>query len=256
MKSRTLTYYRDLIGVLVAKEFKVRYKSTVLGYLWSILHPLAFAMVYFLVFKKFMDIPTEDYALFLITGLFPWQWFQNSLNASNASFVGNASLIKKVNFSRAFLVLAGVLNDVIHFLISIPVIVGFMLYYHETPSVNWLWGIPLLVAIQLLLTYGVALFLATCNLFFRDLERLTIILTTLWFFATPIIYPVEMIPDGYRWLLYANPMAGLTVCWRSLFREGFIPMNLCGSAFALAVVAYLLGAGVYRALKWRFAEVV
>ena len=258
MNAATLGYYRDLLFVLVAKEFKVRYKSTFLGYVWSILNPLAFAAVYFFVFKHALAdrVKMEDYALYLILGLFPWQWFANSVNSSNQFFLSNDSLIKKVRFPRAFLVLAGVLNDLIHFAVSIPVIVAFMLYYHEYPSVAWIWWIPFLVGIQLLFTYSVALFLATCNLFFRDLDRLTAIFTLMWFFLTPVLYPIEIIPDQYRWGLFANPMASLIVCWRSVFLEGRLPLNYAGSALALSIVAYFVAQSVYRSLQWRFAEVV
>ena len=262
MNAATLGYYRDLLFVLVAKEFKVRYKSTFLGYVWSILNPLAFAAVYFFVFKHLVSrggqagAEIKNYALYLILGLFPWQWFANSVNSSNSFFLSNDSLIKKVRFPRAFLVLAGVLNDLIHFAVSIPVMVAFMLYYREYPSVTWLWYIPFLVGVQLLFTYSVALFIATCNLFFRDLDRLTAIFTLMWFFLTPVIYPIEIISERYPWGLFVNPMASLIVCWRSVFLEGRLPLNYAGSALAFSVVAYLIAQSVYRSLQWRFAEVV
>jgi lipopolysaccharide transport system permease protein len=256
MNRPTLPYYRDLVRVLVAKELKVRYKSTVLGYAWSVLHPLAFASVFFVLFRIIMRIQMENYALFLITGLFPWQWFQNSVTMSNRSFLGSASLIKKVKFPRAFLPLAGVLNDLLHFLISLPIIVLFMAIYRTWPSPAWIWGVPTLIALQFTLTYGLALFFATCNLFFRDLERITFILTLLWFYVTPVVFPVSMVPEHLQWAVYANPMAGVIVCWRRLLLEGTLPPALLASAGAYAVAAALVGYHVYRRLEWRFAEVV
>src|SRR4030042_5443535 len=97
---KRLKYYRDLIVILTQKEVKVRYKSTVFGYVWSIAHPLAFAFVFFMAFKVVMRIQMEGYAVFLIAGLFPWQWFSNSINASPTIFLHNSSLIKKVNLPR------------------------------------------------------------------------------------------------------------------------------------------------------------
>jgi lipopolysaccharide transport system permease protein len=256
MISRAYEYYRDLVAVLVAKEFKVRYKSTFFGYAWSVLHPLAFAGVFYIMFKIIVRIKMDDYVLFLICGLFPWQWFQNSVNASNFSFLNNASLIKKVKFPRAFLALAGVLNDTIHFVISIPVIAIFMVCYGKYPSLSWLWQIPVLAAITFTFTYGASLLVATCNLFFRDLERLTIILTMLWFYLTPILYPVEMIPPKYVWALYANPMTPVIVCWRKIFLEGVLPFDFCLAGACMAGLVYIAGRNVYTALQWRFAEIV
>lgn len=256
MNPEKYIYYRDLIRVLVSKELKLRYKNTILGYAWSVLHPLAFALVYFFVFKIVMRIQMENYALFIITGLFPWQWFNNSVNASNFFFLGNSSLIKKVKFPRSFLVLTGVLNDLIHFVATIPVIVIFMLMYRKYPSGQWFYQLPLLVLVQFGFTYGVSLFVATCNLFFRDLERITNIFTMLWFFLTPIIFPIEMIPERYRWFLIFNPMASLIASWRKVFLEGTLPWDLLTAASCFTVLAFIFGSRVYKKLEWRFAEIV
>jgi lipopolysaccharide transport system permease protein len=169
-----LEHYRDLIVILTQKEMKVRYKSTLFGYVWSIAHPLAFALVFFMAFKVVMRIQMEGYAVFLIAGLFPWQWLSNSVNASPMVFLVNTSLIKKVYFPRNILPLATVLQDTIHFLLSIPVIVLFLFIYHKSPSLSWIYGIPVLLFIQLLMTYGLSLMISSINLFIRDLERLTI----------------------------------------------------------------------------------
>ena len=218
MASDKFRYYRDLLVVLVVKEFRVRYKSTFLGYVWSVLQPLAFALVYYVVFKLIMRIRMSNFALFLITGLFAWQWFGNSVVAANGFFLASGSLIKKVKFPRAFLVAAGVLNDAIHFVVSVPVILAFMLAHHRYPTVSWIWLLPLLLLVQGLFTYGLSLAVATCNLFFRDLERLMVIFTMMWFFLTPILYPADMVPTRVRTLyLYGNPMACITACWRSMF---------------------------------------
>lgn len=235
---------------------KVKYKSSFLGYLWSIGHPLAFAFVFFVAFKVVMRIQMEDYALFLIAGLFPWQWFANSINVSSTVFFGNTSLIKKINFPRSIIPLTTVLQDMVHFLLSIPVIVLFMFIYHKSPDPSWFYGIPILLLIQFLLTFGVSLMIASINLFFRDLERLTVIFTTLLFFFTPIIYSEAMIPDEYKHLIGFNPMAPLMISWRNLFLHGQLESTLLITSFAYSIFAMMAGYLIYKKLSWRFAEVV
>ena len=248
--------YIDLIIVLTQKEMKVRYKSSFFGYLWSIAHPLAFAFVFFVAFKVVMRIRMENYSLFLIAGLFPWQWFSNSVNMSPTLFLGNASIIKKVNFPRNTLLVATVLQDAIHFILSIPVIVFFLLIYHELPSLSWLYGIPFLLGIQFLLTYGISLLVSSINLFFRDLERLIIIFTTLLFYFTPIIYPETMIPEKYKNLLNLNPIAPLMISWRNLFLSGTLNPASLMVCLAYSMLAFMIGYLVYRKLSRKFAEVL
>lgn len=251
-----ILYYIDLVKTLTKKELKVRYKSSVLGYLWSTLHPLAFAFVFYVAFKIFMKIPMQSYALFLIAGLFPWQWFSNSVNSSSTVFLGNASLIKKVNFPRNFLVLTLVLNDMIHFLLSIPVIVLFIFIYHKSPSLSWIYGIPALLIVQFFITYGLALAVSSINLFFRDLERLISIFLTLLFYVTPIIYPETMIPEKYRGIVNLNPLSPLMINWRNLFLEGKIDFQNLFLSLFYAVIIYIAGYLIYRKLSWRFAEIL
>ncbi len=253
---RNFENYKDLIFVLTQKEIKVRYKNNIFGYLWSIANPLAFAFVFFVAFKIVMKIQMEDYALFLITGLFPWQWFSNSVTESPMVFVGNASIIKKVNFPRNIIPLTIVLQDMIHFILSIPVIVLFLFIYHKSPSVSWLYGIPLLLCIQLLMTYGISLLISSINLFFRDIKNLTVIFITLLFYFTPIIYPETMVPERYKHLINLNPIAPLMISWRSLFLNGTLEIASLMVSIAYSVFAFMLGYLVYRKLSWKFAEVL
>jgi lipopolysaccharide transport system permease protein len=254
--STLIQHYIDLVTVLTQKEMKVRYKSSFLGYVWSILNPLAFAFIFFVIFKVVMRIQMENYTLFLITGLFPWQWFSNSVNLSPSVFLTNASIIKKVNFPRNVTLLAVVLQDMIHFVLAIPVIVFFMFVYQKQPSFSWLYGIPLLLGIQLFMTYGVTLAISSINLFFRDLERLTSIFTMFLFYVTPILYPVAMIPAKYRYAIDLNPLAPLMISWRNLFLEGTLKIELLTTSLAYGLIVYMIGYFIYKKLCWKFAEVL
>ncbi len=261
-----LAYYRDLVVTLLDKELRARYRNTFMGYAWSVLNPLAFALVFFVLFKIFMKFedpadpidPTRHipYLLFLICGLFPWQWFNNSVVAANWHFVGNSSLIKKVRFPREFLVLAAVFSDLFHFLMTIPVIVIFLLVFGYVPSWHWLWQIPIMVVLQFAFCYGLALLVATCNLFFRDLERLITIFAMLWFYLTPVLFPVDKVPENLKWVLWINPMSPVILNWRDLFLGNGISFERCLVAAGFGVVSLAVGWWVYRMMEKRFAEIV
>lgn len=252
----TFSHYWDLVVVLTKKEIKVRYKNNVLGYLWSIANPLAFALVFYLAFKLVMKVQVENYALFLIAGLFPWQWFSNSVGVSPTIFLGNGSMIKKVNFPKGAVVLAIVLQDMIHFFLSLPVVVLFLFIYGSSPSWSWIYGVPLLILIQTLLTFGVALTLASINLFFRDMEKLTSICLMMLFYLTPVLYAKEMIPQEYQHLIIYNPLAPLMISWRSLLLDGQLDATYVIVSLMYALVAFGVGYWVYGKLTWRFAEVL
>lgn len=256
MEKTSLAYYKDLVVVLTQKELKVRYKRSFLGYLWSIANPLALALVFFIAFKIFMKIPIENYTLFLIAGLFPWQWFLNSVNSSATVFIGNATLIKKMHFRHEVLVVATILNDMLHFLLSIPVIILFLFIYGMQPSITWLVGIPALLIVQFIITMGFSLAVSALNLFFRDIERIVFIFTSLMFYMTPIIYSEEMVPAEYRTLILSNPLSILFISWRNLLMHGTLVVKDTVLALVYALIVFAIGYLVYRKLKWRFAEVL
>ena len=248
-------YYFDLITELVKKELKVRYKNSVLGYLWSVLSPLASALVFFVAFKIVIRLKIDNYALFLISGLFCWQWFVNSVLASSTLFLNNATLIKKVNFPRDSLVYSMVLSDALHFVLSIPVIILFIFIFKQKISI-YLFLLPLFIFVQFFLISGISLIVSSINLFFRDLERLVLIFTNLLFYVTPIIYSESMVPEKYKIFIYLNPMAHFVILYRGIFLYNkFEYLNflfVCGLSF----VVFFIGYKIYNSLQWKFAEVV
>lgn len=253
---RNVENYTDLLIVLLQKELKVRYNNTVLGYVWSVANPLAFAMVYFFAFRLVMRVPVENYSLVLLSGVFPWQWFSNCIGSAPNIFVGNASIIKKVSFPWEVLSLCAVLNHMIHYIISLPIIILFLLIFHESPSWTWLYGVPILLAIQFTMSHGMTLILASFNLFFRDLERLVSILLQIIFFLTPIIYPEDSLPHAYRQLLFLNPFAPVIVSWRELILNGTFHKFYILLGLIYAILFGVLGRFIYKKLSWKFAEVI
>lgn len=250
-----LRYHLDLLSVLAHKDIKLRYKSTALGYFWSLLNPLAFALVFYIAFKTVLKIQIENYLLFLLSGLFPWQWLSNCLNSAPLVFLANSSLIKKVAFPRALLVVSQILQEMMHFLLTLPILIVLVFAYGKTPSLSWLPGIPLLLLTQAAVIYGLALTIATLNLFFRDLERIVNIGVSMVFYMTPILYSESMVPKEYAALVNLNPFAPIMVGWRNLLLEGALDLNalIIGAGFAGASI--ILGQFVYARLSWKFAEV-
>jgi lipopolysaccharide transport system permease protein len=257
-KHRRLSYVADLIFVLVQKEMKVRYKNSALGYAWSVANPLLFAGVYYVALGVFLrfNIPGYPYPLFLIAGQFPWQWLATSVGCAPVIFIANASLIKKVRFPRNVLVASAVLSDAIHFLLTIPVIVLLLLWYGFVPSWSWVPGIPLLAFAQFLTVYGVALAVASVNVFFRDLERLVGIFLQVLFFLTPIVYAASMVPPQYHVWIRLNPVAPLIRAWQKLFLDGHLDPLLVAAAYLSGFACLAVGSLVYRVLSPRFGELV
>lgn len=248
--------YIDLLVELTRKEIKIRYKNSYLGYLWSVLNPLFMAMIFYFVFKKVMRIDMQNYEVFLIIGLFIWQWISNSFSLGTMLFVGNAGLIKKVSFKYHILAIAMFLSEGFNFIFSIPIIIAVMLYSGMTPSFIILIGFPFLFLITAVFLYGWALLLGSINLFFRDMERIIGIIMTLMFYGTPIFYPETKIPVGYEFILNWNPFSSYIIMWRELFIHGVLDMHYIMLASLYAAVFFVIGSLVYNKLKSKFAELL
>ncbi|MCX7956881.1 MAG: ABC transporter permease [Endomicrobia bacterium] len=254
-KNDRLQYYFDLIIELVKKEVKVRYKNSFLGYLWSILSPLLSALIFFIAFKVVIRLKIDNYVLFLISGLFCWQWYTNSAFASSTLFLNNATLIKKVNFPRDTLVYSMVISDLLHFLLSIPVIL-FFIYIYRQKFPYFIFLVPVLAISQFFLISGVSLIISSINLFFRDLERLVVVFTNLLFYMTPIIYSENMIPERYKVILYINPLSCFVISYRNVFMFNKIQTEFFALAVIYSFIVYYIGYKIYSFLKWKFAEIV
>lgn len=256
MMKYNLGYLYDLLVVITNKDLKVRYKSSVFGYLWSIANPLLFAMIYYFIFKLIMRVQIPNYTVFIITGLFPWQWFASSATNSLFSFIANAQIIKKTVFPRSVIPLSNVMMEGLHFLCTIPVIIVFLYVYGMAPSWDWFIGIPLIAIGQIIFTFGIALIFSTLNLFFRDLERFVSLGIMLMFYCTPILYASDMIPERYHWVITYNPLASMILSWRELFMEGTINYEYIGVLYITGFVFLSLGLVVFNKLKFRFAEIL
>ena len=246
----------DLLYLLTFRELKLRYQDTFFGYLWSLVRPLLQGAVLYVVFSKIIRLDVEDYGLVLLAGLFPWTWFHTSLTLCVGSFASNGALIKKVYFPRFVLPFATVLNNGIQFALSLPVLVILLLVSGYNPSWTWLIGIPYLLAVQAVLIMGIVLFIASLDVYFRDLEHLTdVFVGLIWFYLTPVIYPLSIVPEKYHvWILALNPMASIVEGWRDLFLQNQIPGASLLPALAFAAGFALLGTFSFRQMQGGFAD--
>ena len=257
-----LPRYRGLIQTLVVRDLKARYRGSVLGFFWSFINPLLLLLIYNFVFTTVMPgvrpADLEPYALFMFCGILPWTWFSSSLLESSSTLLSGGNLIKKVLFPAEVLPIVTVLANMAHFFLGLPILVTFLVYYRRPlDPVELLW-FPVIVLVQLVLTIGLALLLSALTVHFRDLKDLLGNLLTLWFFATPIIYPISQAPDYMRWALNLNPMTHLAISYQEvLFYVGpHGHWRWLMSLALLAVLVFLLGYFVFDRLRDSFAEEV
>jgi len=236
---------------------KARYKNRFLGYVWALANPFAFAFVYWIAFKFIMRMEIENYSLFLITGMFPWVWLSVGVTGATRSFIVNASLIKKVNLPRAILPLGNVAQEMVHFGFALPAIIAFLWFAGEIrPIASWLWQLPVLLALQVAFVYPLALSFALANAYVRDIEYLVGIGFSLMFFATPMVYPITMVPEEYRYYFELNPLHAMMQSWRTLFLQGTLDVRHMAYAAAFAAVTGVIAWLLYRKLARRIGELV
>ena len=254
--------YRGLIQSLVARELKARYRGSVLGFFWSFFNPLLLLLVYSFVFSYVMeaahDPRIEPYALFMFCGILPWTWFASSLMESSGVLISGGNLIKKVLFPAEILPIVTVLANMIHFFFGLVILAGFLIYYRRPLNVTELALFPLVVAVQLILTTACALILSALTVHFRDIRDILSNLLTLWFFATPVIYPWQHAPDLGKWFLNANPFTHLAISYQEvLFFEGpFGHWRWLLALGAASIVFFLFAYFVFDRLRDTFAEEV
>ncbi|MBI2567374.1 MAG: ABC transporter permease [Candidatus Schekmanbacteria bacterium] len=228
--------YRLLVSTLVMRELKARYRGSFLGFLWSFLNPLLLMLIYTLVFSVYLRMDSSaiggPYAMFLFSGLLPWTWFLSSILEGSSSIIANGNLVNKALFPPEILPTVSVLSNFVHFLLGLPILALFLLAFGIVPT-HHVVLLPVLMVIQGAFTLGVTLALATMNVYLRDLQHILGNVMTLWFFITPIIYPVSAIPAGFKVTTYLNPMAPLIAAYQDILFYRRWPQ----SPVALGVVA-------------------
>lgn len=249
-----LAKHRSLLSALVGRELKSRYRGSLLGFLWTFLNPLLLLCVYALVFSVYFRIHMDNYAVFMFSGLLPWVFFSSSLSEGAGAITDGGSLVTKVLFPLQVLPAVKVLANFVNYLLSLPILFIFLLA----------WGVPLtpklvaffpVAAVHLLFTYALTLILSAANVFMRDTRHILANLLTLWFFLTPILYPLSQVPEKWRPLVYFNPAAIFSLGYHDVFFWGRWPRwDLLGLMALLSLVLLAVSVVIFEHYKEYFAE--
>jgi lipopolysaccharide transport system permease protein len=254
---RELWEYRELLGFLVWRDVKVRYKQTVLGAAWAVIQPLLTMVMFTLLFGRLAKMPSDGlpYAPFAFAALVPWTFFSNAVASSANSLVGNTHLISKVYFPRLLITLSSLGTGLLDMLVALGVMFGILAWYHFGFS----WHIVLLpafIALTVTLAFGVGAGLSALCAMYRDVRYVVPFLTQIWMFASPVIYPVRFVPDRWRWIFYLNPLVGAIDGFRSSLLG--LPFNWAAIACAVFVTLAIgwAGLGYFRSVERRVADLI
>jgi len=249
--------YRELFWVLALRDIKVRYKQTVLGCAWAIIQPLMGMFVFSIIFGHWVKVPSEGYPypIFVYAALLPWTFFSNALSESANSVVSSTNLITKVYFPRLIIPLASIGSVLVDFLISSGVMLFLMLYYH----VDWhlhLLALPFLILAVAFAALGIGTLLSALIVAYRDFRYVVPFMIQLLMFATPVVFPVTLVPPHWRWALYLNPMAGIVDGFRSAFLGKPFNRDILMLSFCASVILFLIGVAYFERVERRFADVI
>lgn len=255
---RELWRYRELLFFLIWRDAKVRYKQTVFGASWAIIRPFVTMVVFSVFFGGLLNVPSDDipYPIFSYTALVPWSFFSSSLGRCAESLVSHANILTKVYFPRLVLPIAAGLSGLLDFAPSFIILLGMMLVYGMTPTINVVWLLPFMLT-TLMTMLGVGFWLAALNVQFRDVSFVVSFLAQVWLYATPVIYPISLVSDAGKALYLLNPMASVIEGFRwALLGKGMAPSPELLVPNAIALVLLVTGALYFRRMENYFADVV
>jgi lipopolysaccharide transport system permease protein len=219
-----LWHYRDLLFTLSVHRLKVRYKQSILGPFWAVLQPLSLMLIYTVIFSKIARVPSDGmpYALFAYCALLPWTYFATALSTATNSLVSHSSLVTKVYFPREILPLTYVAAALVDLLVASTVLAGLMHYYrvHLTPLA--LYAIPIVIVLTMF-AIATSLVLCAVQVRYRDIGVSMPLILQLWMFATPVVYPLRVVPASWQFLYELNPLVGVIESFRRVVLQGQPP---------------------------------
>ncbi len=257
---QTLYRFRELIGMWTFREIRVRYKQSLLGAAWAVLQPLAMMLMFTVVFSQIARIETDyPYPIFSYSAVLPWTLLATSVSFGVNSLINNMNLVTKTYFPREILPLGVIGSALFDFVIASSIFVILMIYYRIPVNINFLW-IPVFLVIQIFLMLGIILLGSALTVFYRDVRYVVPLAIQLWFYATPIIYPIKLVEENlpqFRTLYALNPMVGIVESYRDVILEG-VPPNFTdlGLAAAMSFVLFVVAYIVFKRLEVLFNDLI
>jgi len=250
--------HRELLHTLVGREIKLRYKQTAIGVSWVLLQPLVTMLIFTVIFGGLAKMPSDGvwYPVFALTALLPWTYFSQAVTRAGGALVSNANLVSKIYFPRILLPLSTVIAPLVDFVLSLVLLFG-LLVYAGIPLTWKLATLPIFILIAMISALGVSLVVSATNVKYRDVGHAIPFVMQIWMFVSPIVYPVSLVPEQWRFLYGLNPMAGVIEGFRWAVLGQTAPDPTVMAASFLVFVVFLLVSLVYfRQMERQFADVI
>ena len=251
---KELYNYREMVYNLVKKDLRGRYKGSVLGFLWTFINPLLQLAVYTMVFSTIMRVNVDKFYMYLFIALIPWIFFTTSVLSGTISIIQNKDLIKKIYFPRIIIPISTVLATFMNMIFSMAVVI-LALFISGIGISYYILLLPVIMILEFFLVLGMVFLFSSLNVFFRDIEYILSIIMMIWFYMTPIVYTVEMIPEKYKTLFYLNPMTNIVIFYRDiLFYKRMPSFGFMGGVFLYSLAMIVIGFFVFQKLQKNFVE--
>lgn len=252
---KELYSYREMMSSLIHKELRGKYKGSVLGFFWSLLIPLFQLLIYTLVFSVFMKSQIDKFYIFLFVALVPWFFFQGCISGGALSIIQQKNLVQKIYFPRMVLPISYSISCFINMLLSFIIVFIALFISGIGLEITVLWYLPIIMAIEFIMGIGGALLFSALTVYFRDLEYILNIVTMAWMYMTPILYPMDQIPEEVRGALYFNPMTSVVIAYRDILYYQKAPdLKTLVYAIVWGLITLCIGYVAFQKLQKNFVE--
>ena len=252
---KELWHYREMIISLVKRDLKGRYKGSVMGFLWTMINPLLQLAVYTFVFSVIMPSGVERFYLFLFVALVPWLFFSTCLSTGTTVIFAQQEMVKKIYFPRQILPISFTISQFVNMLLSFVVIFIVLIFSGIKFNFKALACLPIIMLVQFILCLGITFVVSALTVYLRDLEYILSIISMAWMYLTPILYPIENVPEAYRGICYINPMTSIIVAYRDILYSSKVPeMGKLVIAVFMGILLLAIGLVSFEHLQRHFAE--
>lgn len=254
---RDIWAYRELLYFLTWRDIKVRYKQTAIGATWAIIQPLLIVLVFAVFFGIFMGVPTDDmpFIIFFYCAMLPYMFFSTALSLSSGSLINSSNLITKIYFPRAIIPIASVAAGLIDLLITTAILVAMLPLYGARPTKGFLM-LPVMLLVTLCLSMSFGILLSALTVKYRDIRHALPFVLQMWMYVTPIVYPLTVVPEKWRWLMYFNPLTGVVEGIRSAVWGRPFNWAAIAFSFAITILTLIVSAFAFRRVENSFADLI